>query len=86
MRTKVLREHFEELYQNLSESMDQISKTYHFNDLELRDGELYYKGKGLPLKVRGVKLRLVGVIAEILSKEGLCELGFDIPKSSKVTA
>ena len=34
----------------------------------------------------GREAELIGVIAEILSKEGLCELGFDTLKSSKVTA
>ena len=35
--------------------------------------------------IRGGKLRLVGAIAEILGKEGLRDLGFDIP-TGKVTA
>ena len=37
----------------------------------------------MPLMIRG-KLRLVGVIAKILGKEGLHELGFNTPKSSKL--
>ena len=34
----------------------------------------------------GGKLRSVGVIAEILGKEGLRNFRFNIPRSSKVTA
>ena len=45
---------------------------------ELQDGELYYKGKSMPLTIRRGKIRLVSVIAEILAKEELCDLGFDI--------
>ena len=35
---------------------------------------------------KGNKLRLVGVISEILGKERLHELGFNIPVDGKVTA
>ena len=39
----------------------------------------------MSLTIRGGKLRSFGEKAKILSKEGLCELGFDIP-SGKLTA
>ena len=39
----------------------------------------------MPLMIRGGKLTSVGVIANILDKEGICELGFDTPRG-KVTA
>ena len=39
----------------------------------------------MPLRIRGEKLRSVSAIAEILSKEGLHELSFYIPKSSEIS-
>ena len=39
----------------------------------------------MPITFRGGKLRLVSVIAEILGKEGLRDLGFNIPRG-KITA
>ena len=80
LRTEVLREHVEALYQTLFESMGQTSESFHFDDFELRERELYYKGKVRPLTIRGGKLRPVGTIADILGKERLRELGFDIPR------
>ena len=43
-----------------------------------------YRGKRKPLTTKGV-LKSVGMIADILGKGGLCNLGFDIPRG-KVTA
>ena len=64
--------------------MGQNSESFHCNDFELRDREPYYKGNIRPLTSRG-KLKAVGAIANILKKEGLCKLGFNIPKD-KLTA
>ena len=47
--------------------------------------ELYYRDKSKPSMNKWNKLRLAGVIAEILGKERLCNLGFNIPRG-KVTA
>ena len=84
-RTKLVKEHVKGLYRKLSESMSKTSEAFHLDYFELRGGELYYKGKSMPLTIRGRKLRLVSVIAEILGKEELHDLGFDIPMG-KVTA
>ena len=65
--------------------MGKTSEAFHLDYFKLRDGELYYKGKSTPLTIRGGKLRSVGAIAEILGKEGLRDLGFDIPMG-KATA
>ena len=54
--------------------------------ISILEMELYYKDKSPPLTIRKGKLKLVGAIAEILSKEGLRDLGFDIPIESKVIA
>ena len=69
----------ERLYQKLTEITHQTPEAFHFNDLELRDGELYYKGKSMSLMTGGEKLRSVLIIAKILGMEGLHKLGFGIP-------
>ena len=56
-----------------------------FDNFELRDMELYYKGKSRPLLMRG-KLRPIGTIADILHKGGLHNLGFHIPVDGKAMA
>ena len=63
----------------------QTPEAFHFNDFKLRDEKLYYRDKRAPLTDKQNKLRQAGVIVEILGKEGLCELGFDIPRG-KLTA
>ena len=83
-RTRLKKDYVRDLYQKLSE-MYGVSEAFHFDYFELRDGELYYKGKSMPLTNRVGKLRSAGVIAEILGKNRLCDLGFDIPKG-KLTA
>ena len=70
----------EGLYQKLTEVTCQTPEAFHFDDFELRDGKLYYRDKINPLTNKRRKLRDVGVIVEILGKEGLCELGFNIPR------
>ena len=83
-RTKLEKDYVRDLYQKLSEKYG-ILEAFHFDYFELRDGELYYKGKSMPLTNRVGKLRSAGVIAEILGKNRLRDLGFDIPKD-KLTA
>ena len=58
--------------------MFRLFPAFRLDYFELQDGELYYKGKSMPLTIRRGKIRLVSVIAEILAKEELCDLGFDI--------
>ena len=57
---------------------------FHCDYFKLEDGELYYRGKRKPLTTKGV-LKSVGMLADILGKGGLRNLGFDIPRG-KVTA
>ena len=80
LRTKVLREHVKVLYHVLSENLGQTPKAFHLANFELRDRELYYKGKSRALMIRGGKLRPVGTIVDILGKEGICDIGFNIPR------
>ena len=73
------------MYLKLFRCLVQIREEFHFNNFELRDGELYYKGRSKPLTTIKGDLRSVGEIAEILGKRRLHNLGFDIPKG-EVTA
>ena len=65
--------------------MGKSSNVFCLDYFELRHGELYYKDKSMSLTIRRGKLRLVCFIVEILDKEGLHNLGFDIPRG-KITA
>ena len=53
-------------------------------NFKLENGELYYRGKRKPLTAKGV-LKSVGMLADILGKGGLHNLGFDIP-GGEITA
>ena len=64
-----------------------ISETpeeFHYDYFKLEGGELYYIGSRKPLTTKGV-LKLVGMLADILGKNRLRNLGFDISRG-KVTA
>ena len=84
-RTRLKEVQVEGLYQKQTEVTCQIPEAFHFDDFELRDGQLYQKGKSMPLVIRGGKLESICVIAEILGKERLCELGFDMPGGKLTT-
>ena len=59
-------------------------KLFHYYYFKLEGGELYYIGNRKALTTKG-KLRLVGKLADILGKNRLRRLGFNIPVG-KVTA
>ena len=75
---KVLKEHVKALYQMLSKETGQTPKVFHFDNFELIDEKLYRKGKSTSLTIRGGRLSSVDEIVNILAKERLQELGFDI--------
>ena len=79
-----MKEHIKGLYQKVSEKYSKTSDGFHFDYFELKDGELYYKGKSTPLTTRG-ELKLIKPMEKILGKERLRNLGFVIPRG-KVTA
>ena len=84
-RTRVLKDYVKDLYQWLSEKLVRTSEVFHFDDFELRDGELYHKDISKPLTYRKGNLRMVKEIKKILGERRLRDLGFDVPKG-KVTA
>ena len=79
-----MKDYFRDLYKKLSENIGETPEEFHYDYFKLENGELYYRGKRKPLTTKGV-LKLVGMLVDILGKDGLRHLGFDIPRG-KVTA
>ena len=83
-RTRLVKDYVKDLYKKLTENLGQTPEAIRFDYFDFRGGELYYRGKNEPLMTEG-KLKLVGTIADILGKNRLRKLGFDIPRG-KLTA
>ena len=83
-RTKLMKAYVRNLYKKISENISEIPEEFHYDYFKLENGELYNRGKRKLLTAKGV-LKLVGMLADILGKGGLRNLGFDIPRG-KVTA
>ena len=78
-----MKDYVKDLYKKLSEKIGEIPEAFHFDHFELRDGELYYRGKRKPLTYGEGKLKSAKEIKKILDKGGLRNLGF---LEEKVTA
>ena len=83
-RTKLMKDYARDLYKRLSENIDETPELFHYDYFKLEGRELYYIGSRKPLTTEG-KLKSVGMIADILGKNRLCRLGFNIPVG-KLTA
>ena len=83
-RTKLMKDYVKDLYKKISENIGETPEELHYDCFKLENGELYYRGKRKPLRTKGV-LKSVGMLADLLGKGGLRNLGFDIPRG-KVTA
>ena len=83
-RTKLMKDYVRDLYERLSENIGETPELFHYDYFKLEGGELYYIGSRKPLTTEG-KLKLVGMIADILGKNRLLRLGFNIPVG-KLTA
>ena len=83
-RTKLMKDYVKDLYRKLSENIGETPEPFHYYYFKLRGGELYYIDSRKPLMTEG-KLKSVGMIADILGKNRLCRLGFNIPMG-KITA
>ena len=79
-----MKDYIKDLYKKLSENIGETPETLHYDYFKLEGGELYYRGKNEPLTTEG-KLKSVGTIADILGKNRLRNLGFDI-RRGKLTA
>ena len=77
-RTKLMKDYVKDLYKKLSENIGETPELFHYDYFKLEDGELYYRGSRKPLMTKGV-LKSVGMIADILGKNRLRRLGFNIP-------
>ena len=55
-----------------------LMELFHFDYFKLKSRELYYIDSRMPLTTEG-KLKSVGMLADILGKNSLCRLGFNIP-------
>ena len=77
-RTKLMKDYVRDLYKKLSENIDETPELFHYDYFKLEGGELYYIGSRKPLTTEG-KLKSVGMLADILGKNRLCRLGFNIP-------
>ena len=76
--TKLMKDYVRDLYKRLSENIGETPELFHYDYFKLEGGELYYIGSRKPLTTEG-KLKSVGMLADILGKNRLCRLGFNIP-------
>ena len=83
-RTKLMKDYVRDLYKRLSENIGETPELFHYNYFKLESGELCYRGSRKPLTSEG-KLESVGMLADILGKNRLRRLGFNIPVG-KLTA
>ena len=82
--TKLMKDYVKDLYKKLSEKIGETPELFHYDYFKLKGGELYHIGNRKPLTTEG-KLKSVGMLADILGKNKLRRLGFNIPVG-KVTA
>ena len=82
-RTKLMKDYVKDLYKKISENIGETPEEFHYDYLKLEGGELYYRGKRKPLTTKGV-LKSVGMLADILGKGGIHNLGFDIPRGKVI--
>ena len=83
-RTKLMKDYVRDLYKRLSENIGETPELFHYDYFKLEGRELYYIGSRKPLTTEG-KLKSVEMIADILGKNRLRRLGFNIPVG-KLTA
>ena len=73
-----MKDYVRDLYRKLSENIGETPELFHYDYFKLKDGELYYRGSRKPLTTER-KLKSVGMIADMLGKNRLCRLDFNIP-------
>ena len=77
-RTKLMKDYVRDLYKKLSENVGETPELFHYDYFKIEGRELYYIGNRKPLTTEG-KLKSVGMLADILGKNRLRRLGFNIP-------
>ena len=83
-RTKLMKDYVKDLYKRLSENIGETPELFHYDYFKLEGGELYHIGSRKPLTTEG-KLKSFGMLVDILGKNRLHRLGFNIPVG-KLTA
>ena len=83
-RTKLMKGYVKDLYKKLSENIGETPELFHCDYFKLEGRELYYTVSRKPLTTEG-KLKSVGMLVDILGKNRLRRLGFNIPVG-KLTA
>ena len=76
-RTKLMKDYVRDLYKRLLENIGETPELFHYDYFKLKGRELYYIGSRKPLTTEG-KLKSVGMLVDILGKNRLCRLGFNI--------
>ena len=79
-----MKDYVKDLYKKLSENINETPELFHYDYFKLEGGELYYIDNRKQLTAEG-KLKSVGILADILGKNRLRRLGFNI-LVGKVTA
>ena len=77
-RTKLMKDYVKDLYKKLSENIGETPELFHYDYFKLEGGELCYIGNRKPLTTEG-ELKSVGMLVDILGKNRLRRLGFNIP-------
>ena len=77
-RTKLMKDYVKDLYKKISENIGETSELFQYDYFKLEGKELYYIGNRKPLTTER-KLKSVGMLADILGKNRLCRLRFNIP-------
>ena len=73
-----MKDYVRDLYKKLSENTDETPELFHYDYFKLKGSELYHIGNRKPLMTEG-KLKSVGMLVDILGKNRLRRLGFNIP-------
>ena len=73
-----MKDYVKDLYKKLSENINETPELFHYDYFKLEGGKLYYIGNRKPLTTEG-KLKSVGLLVDILGKNRLRKLGFNIP-------
>ena len=79
LKYEALESFVKSLYRKISGSNDEPQGTINFHNFDLRNGQLYFKDNVNPLTTKKQMLRVVGVLVDRLGREGLRDLGFDVP-------
>ena len=79
-----MKDYVKDYIKSYPKKIGEIPEPFHYDYFKLEGGEQYYIGNRKPLMTEG-KLKSVGRLADILDKNRLRRLGFNIPVG-KVTA